>query len=247
MIGGWVYDWQGKIDLAYQTTEEAIRIAEQSGDIFSKAYAYASHGHSSYCRGYLEQAEALLLKAEAFCERIKYFAIGSMVQRHLGDTYMDTAKYQQAKTCYRKAISLSEPMKFLPSMTSLYKLALARATAMNGENVVDLPTLYQYERENKVMFNSGVMSNHLAGILMGTGDRPLSEIENWIHKAIDVNRKNGMNFQLGRDYELLSELFNDEGDLSKAEQYLTTAVEIFRKCGADERAKVCGRKRDRFN
>ena len=246
MIGGWIYDWQGKIDLAYRTTEEAIQIAEKSGDIFSKAYAYASHGHSSYCKGHLKKAEGLLLKAEAFCERIKYFAIGSMVQRHLGDTYIDMAEYQKAKACYRKAISQSEPVKFLPSMLNLYKIALARAKVMNDEKDIDLTTLYKYEHENKVKFNNGVMPNHLAGILMKIGDTPPSEAERWIKKAIQADRENGMIFQLGRDYELFSEFFKYKGDRSEAKRYLNTAIEISRECGADERVKRSERKMAAF-
>ena len=37
-----VYNWQGKVDLAYQTSSEGLRLAEQSGDVLSKAEAYTS-------------------------------------------------------------------------------------------------------------------------------------------------------------------------------------------------------------
>jgi predicted ATPase len=46
------YAWGGKVDLAYQTSEEVVRIAEESGDIFSKVSACLSHGYSCYCQGF---------------------------------------------------------------------------------------------------------------------------------------------------------------------------------------------------
>ena len=48
-----VYGFQGKIDLAYQTSHEALRLAEESGDIYSKAMAYTSHGYCLFLQGFL--------------------------------------------------------------------------------------------------------------------------------------------------------------------------------------------------
>ena len=45
------YDYHGRVTQGYQTSEEAVRIAEESGDIYSKAMAYASHGTSCYYSG----------------------------------------------------------------------------------------------------------------------------------------------------------------------------------------------------
>jgi hypothetical protein len=36
--------YPGRINLGFQITAEALRIAEESGDIISKAHAYSSHG-----------------------------------------------------------------------------------------------------------------------------------------------------------------------------------------------------------
>ena len=46
----WLYYRQGKVDLAYQTSQEALRIAEESGDIYSKAHAHFAFGVSSVRR-----------------------------------------------------------------------------------------------------------------------------------------------------------------------------------------------------
>jgi len=47
VIKSWIalnYFYQGNIDLAYRTSLEALRIADESGDIYSKAHAYFLHG-----------------------------------------------------------------------------------------------------------------------------------------------------------------------------------------------------------
>ena len=51
------YFYQGNIDLAYETSQEALRIADESGDIYSKAHAYTFHGMSCYGKGNLEEAK----------------------------------------------------------------------------------------------------------------------------------------------------------------------------------------------
>jgi hypothetical protein len=42
-----------------------------------------------------------------------------------------------------------------------------------------------------------------------------------------------MRFRLGQDYEFCAELFKRKGDQSKARENLSTAIEIFKECGAD--------------
>ena len=55
----YTYNHQGNIDLGYKTSEEALSIAEESGDIYSKAVAHTSHGLSCFYKGYLEKGGAL--------------------------------------------------------------------------------------------------------------------------------------------------------------------------------------------
>jgi hypothetical protein len=42
-----------------------------------------------------------------------------------------------------------------------------------------------------------------------------------------------MMFHLGQDYALYAELSRRKGDLSKARENLTKAIDIYRECGAD--------------
>ncbi len=45
------YFLRGNIALAYETGQEALRIAKESGDIFSSAHSYAFHGLTCYGKG----------------------------------------------------------------------------------------------------------------------------------------------------------------------------------------------------
>ena len=42
-----------------------------------------------------------------------------------------------------------------------------------------------------------------------------------------------MMWNLARDYALYSDLFKRKGDVSQANEKLSKAIEIFKKCGAD--------------
>jgi hypothetical protein len=42
------YNDHGKVGLAYQTSLEALQMAEKTGDIYSKAFSLTFHGISSY-------------------------------------------------------------------------------------------------------------------------------------------------------------------------------------------------------
>ena len=76
-----VYCFQGKADLAYQTSHEGLNLAEESGDTLSKAEAYTSYGISSYVKVFLDKAEEHLVKGITFSERIDYISMGGLASR----------------------------------------------------------------------------------------------------------------------------------------------------------------------
>jgi tetratricopeptide (TPR) repeat protein len=86
-IANTVYNNQGKADLGYQMSREGLRLAEESGDLLSKAEAYAYYGCSCYLKGYLNDAEENLLKGVVFGERVAYGGVGAFASFYLGETY----------------------------------------------------------------------------------------------------------------------------------------------------------------
>jgi len=103
-----VYCSQGKADLAYQTSHEGVRLAEESGDTLSKAEAYTSVGLSAYIKGFLDEAEEHFVKGIAFSERINYSAMSMVASIYLGETYFDRGEYPKSQYYYNKFISLLE-------------------------------------------------------------------------------------------------------------------------------------------
>jgi class 3 adenylate cyclase/tetratricopeptide (TPR) repeat protein len=232
-IANTIYNQQGKFDLAYQISSEGLRLAEDSGDILSKGEAYTSHGIACYGKGFLDEAEAHLLKAVDFCDRINYFGMYVLASHCLGHTYFVRAEYQKAQDYYNKAISLTERLGISPSGANLIRIDMARAKVMSNERHVDLEELYRYEVENKVRMYEGYVLRRIGEILLNIDTKHMSETEEWINKAIEADKRNGTRFSLGQDYAAYAVLFKRRGDTPKAKENLSRAIEIFKECGSD--------------
>jgi len=232
LISYMIYYFQGKLNLSYKTSDEAIFIAEESGDIFSKAMAYINHGICCYGKGFFEKATEHLLKGVGFCERINYFNWNSLAEQVLGEICFEIGESQKSKEHYSKAISLMEHGGFWPSLINLNKIALARIEVMNDEKDIDLESLYEYAAANKMKSCDGMMARYISAILLNIDDRHLTEAGDWINKAIEMDKRNGMMWHLGQDYSLYAELFKRKDDQSKTKENLNRAIETFKECGA---------------
>jgi class 3 adenylate cyclase/tetratricopeptide (TPR) repeat protein len=232
MIGKWIYCFKGKIDLAYQTSDEALRIAEESGDTYSKAFAYMAHGNSCYHRGFIEEAKRHFLKGVDLSGKINLFSAHGFSNLSLGDIYFEIGEYQKAKDHYCKGI-LSFEHRIFPSTVNLIRIALERAKVMNIEKDVNLESLYYYGNENKIKYQDGQIQRYIAEILLKIDDENINKAEDWIKKAIEADYRNGTRFSLGRDHIFYAELSERKGDQSKAKENLNKAIEILKECGAD--------------
>jgi class 3 adenylate cyclase/tetratricopeptide (TPR) repeat protein len=233
-IAMYIYGWQGEIDLAYQTSEEAIRIAEESGDIYSKGTAYSSHGFSCYCKGFLDEAEGHLLKGAGYCEGISFFLQHANVTICLGEVYSARGEYQKAKDHYDKAISLLEHGRLLSrSYNSMLKITIAGTKVMNNEKDIALNEIFECYEDNRDKRFEGLMLRGIAGILLNIDDQHLSEAEDWIKKAIEADKRNGTMLDLGMAYTLYAELLKRIGELPQAKENLNKSIGIYKECGAD--------------
>ncbi len=228
-----LYDYQGKVDLGYRTGDEALRIAEESGDPYSKATAHTSYGFSCYYKGLLDEAEQHLSKACEFCERLNWFSWHALANLSLGLVYSDRRQHQKAKDCYSKAIYLYESNSFCLSSAYFCKMQLTRANVMNNEKDINLNQIFSYYQDNRLKLQQGFMSKYIGEILLNVDDQHIHEAEDWVKKAIEADEKNGTMFNLGSDYALYAELLKRKGDLIKAKEKMNKAIEIYRVCGAD--------------
>jgi len=228
-----VYCFKGEIDRGYQGSHEGLRLAEESGDAYSKAEAYISLGYSYYSKGFLDEAEEHLLKGSDFSERSNWIALGAMASFCLGDTYFHKGEYQKSKEHYAKAIRMMEHNRLLPSYANTTRIALARTMVMNNEKDINLELLYSYAPKNKIKLLDGRMRRYIGEILLNIDNQHISDTESWVKKAIEADKRNGVMFELGKDYALYAELFKRKGDKSKAKENLRKAIETYKECGAD--------------
>jgi class 3 adenylate cyclase/tetratricopeptide (TPR) repeat protein/ribosomal protein L40E len=227
------YCYSGKIDLGFRTTHEAVRIAEESGDIYSKVIAVACHGISYHAKGLLEEAEKYLLKGVEFSERINFPTWQATAHSYLGEIYFETGGFKRSKEHYERGIRVLENTRLWPSWANLGKVGLARSKVMSMEKDVDLETLYTYSRNNKLKAAESWIQRVIGEVLLNIDEQHISEAEHWIQKAIETDQRNRMMFHLGKDYALCAELFKRKGDRLKAKENLGKAIEILKECGAD--------------
>jgi len=216
--------------LASQTSEDAVRLAEESGDIYSKAMAYTVRGTSFYGKGYLDESIGHLLKGIEFCERINLALWNSVAQSFIAEIYYEIGEYQNSKNHYEKAAEQSEDFR---SWMYCNKIGVAKAKVMMGEKDIDLDLFYSFVATEKIKFIDAWMPRYLIEILLNIDDRHLSKAEVWIKKTIKAHKINGMKWHLGGVYALNADFFRRKGDQSKAKKNLSKTIEIFRQCGAD--------------
>ncbi|MCG7851999.1 MAG: hypothetical protein MIO92_05700, partial [Methanosarcinaceae archaeon] len=228
-----VYYNQGRIDLAHETSRQAVKIAEESGDIFSKTFAYCCHGISCFGRGSFQEAVELLSIGREFSEKLDQYWWKPWSNHFLGEVYFETGQYQKARDHYYKAASLFDHYGNWPSITILSKIGLVRAQILNNENDFNIETLYGYVSAAKAKVYEGWIRRYMGEILLNMDEEQISEAEEWITEAITADNENGTLFELGRDYSVYSAILRRKGEESLAQESLHRAMEIFKECGAD--------------
>jgi tetratricopeptide (TPR) repeat protein len=234
-IKSWIarnYFFQGNIDFACRNSLEALRIADESGDIFSKAHAHTLHSLSCYGKGNLEEAKEHALKGIDLSEKIKLTYIACLANYYLAGIYFGMRAYEASQKHWQRTIAICRDNDLQLSVINLCKLALLRANLMKESNI-DLESLYALSNEIKFQALKSDAQRYICEILLVLDDSFLSEAEDWIKKAIEFDKKNGMMFYLASDYILFADLFKRKKDFPKVKENLTKAIEIFSECGAD--------------
>jgi tetratricopeptide (TPR) repeat protein len=233
-----VYYSQGKIDLAIKLSKEAVTIADASGDIWSKTFAYSAHGISCFGKGFFEEALEFLLKGREMSEKLDQYWWKPWSNHFLGEVYFEIGEYQKAQNHYEEAASLFSLYGNWPSSSTVSKIGLARAQIFNEEDV-NLEALYGYANVAKAKVYEGWLRRHVSEILLSMGETRISEAEKWIKEAITADNRNGTLFELGRDYWVCAAILKRKSEESQARESLHSALEIFKECGADGWVKKC--------
>ena len=227
------YSDQGNVNMAYQTSREAVQLAEESGDIYSKSFSFTFHGISCYSKGFFDEALDSLLKATKLSERLNFREGHIRGHACLGHLYYDIGEYQNSIYHYNEAISIGQYAEKALSEITSYKTGLARAKLMNNQKDIDQESLSDNASVSKLKLYAGQKQRFMGELFLNSDNQHLSDAEKWIERAIEADKRNGMMWQLARDYASKAEVSEQQGHQSKAIDELNTAIEIFKECGAD--------------
>jgi predicted ATPase/class 3 adenylate cyclase len=231
------YVFHGKNDLADQTSKESLQMAQDSGDIYIKGIACSSHGISCYGKGLLDEAENSLLQALSFCEKAAQLGWWTWAAGFLGHVYFDMGEYEKAQDYYEKGISALERTRIYPFKVNQWKVSMARLKVLNHDQDIKLSEIFEYYENINVKVTKGWAARHVGEVLLNIDDQHISEAEDWVKKAIEVDQKNCTMWSLGGDYAFYADLFKRKGNQTKAKENLNKAIEIFKECGADKWAE----------
>ena len=191
------------------------------------------HGCSYYGKGYLEEARQHLLKGADFSEKINLAFWNAYAHFFLGMAHFFMEEYKTSQKHYKRAISQLGRSNICSSWVKYWKMLLALTKVMNNDKDINVNEIFKCYDANKTKWCEGLMQSCIGSILLNISDKHISEAEDWIKKSIETNQKYGLMWDLAQGYALYAELFKRKGDLPKARENLSRAIEIFKECGAD--------------
>ncbi len=231
-MAGWARYFRGKVDHAYETSGEAVKIADECDDIIAHSWAQVSHGMSCHGKGMIGAAVHHLKKGVGFSRRANLFVANTVAQNFLGEIEFQRGVYERARNHFREAVRLTEQARCFPSWRRLNEIGVVMAEVMLDGRVPDVEFLRECERQNKVRLYEGWIARFAAKALLGAGGSLLDSAEHWVDKAIDADRRNHMMLFLGQDFLLSAQLARRRGVTGKAKESLRQAVSLFAMCGA---------------
>jgi len=233
-----IYYFQGKVNKSYRTSDEALQAANESGDIISKAMAFVCHGISCYAKGLFEKANVFLLEGCGYCEKINLIIFNAIAQYFLGEVHFAISEFEEAEKHFDRAIQLLEHNRIIPSWKHIFKMALVKTKLTYSKKDIDIDSLYSIVNENNVKIWDGWIHSCIAENLLKIDNDRIAEAEDWINKAIEIDKSNGVLINLGKYYVLYAEIFKRKGAQFEERKNLKKAIELFRNSGADGWAGV---------
>ncbi len=235
------YLFQGKIDLAHQISQDVLRIADESGDVYMQGMSHSYRGTTCYYKGFFAEAEDHLLKGIALGEKTTHHTWGSWASAFLGDMYFDLGEYEKSLGAYQRAFSFLGKRKSSPSWLNLIKAAMTRARVFKGDRSINLAEVINSFDQNKNRSFAGWLAHYISEILLHWDRNLILEAQRWVERAIELDRKNGMRLLLGGDYALSAKISQKMGDGEKSRNVFGQAIKIFEECGANGYWRKTGR------
>jgi len=226
-----IYNPQGQLPLAMQNSKDALKLAEESGDIYAQAHANWALGISHYHLGNFNKAEKTLCEAVNFSQKSNLLHIAGGSSYCLGWIYFNLGNDQKAQEALRSTISFLKSENILPSIINACRILIARIEIKTKD--LKLNDLVNWHKNIKNKWIRNGITRSIGAILMERNGRHLSEAETWIKTSMITNQKYGIKWELAQDYVLYSEWFKLQGDRVHAQENLEKALRLFTECKAD--------------
>jgi len=223
---------RGELRAAHETGEQAVRLSEQSGDIYSRALANIHYGGCLFYEGLLDDAESTLLKGAGLSETINFNIVAMGAHTYLGHIYCEYQRFDLAEEHYLMALKAAERDRLLPSWMRFLEICLLKSQSL-GDRKSEWRHLRTHIAHNRLQLLDGWMRRCFVEILLTFDQEHLTEAEEYIRAAIEADRRNGMRWNLGMDYMVYAELLQKVGDLPRLQEALASAREILKECGAE--------------
>ena len=150
---------------------------------------------------------------------------------HLGHSYFQMGVLHKSRINYTQAVEILENIQCLPSLVNLCRICilLTKEKRVNGDI---LEQLKAYASSNNLKVFEGSMLRTIGNLIIGPGADTAIEAEQWAKKAIQSDERNGLQWQLAKDYALYSKILELLGQEEEASQNLRKAKKFNALCQA---------------
>jgi class 3 adenylate cyclase/tetratricopeptide (TPR) repeat protein len=232
-IANVIYDYDGRIDAAFKSSQEALQLALQSDDLFLKGFGYFACGLAFFRKGLFPEVEENLTLAIEMTQKTDSVGPLLISFNYLGILFSELGRYREAQEYYDAVLSVHERVKTMPSIARLAQILKVAAGVRGGQDPAFDAVLTFDLHEIKMKNIQGGTAHTMGEIYLFLDDNHMEEAESWIRKAIEADEQHRMPWELARDYALYAEFFKKKGDPVQAKEKLGKAIELMRSIGAD--------------
>ncbi len=226
-ISHWVLNYQGNIKKGFLSSERAVKIARESGDVYSRAIAYTHHGISLFCQGHLDYAVPYLEKGIELNTRINFYFCLALAHFFLGLCYYHKNSFSRAQDNHQTAYDLMTSKNCLPSMTWLFKLNAELCGLRLGHPGIPIDRLHTTQTNHLVLYQ-GWQYRTFSEILLYHPDSDPEKAKHWLNVAVENDQRNKTKLSLFFDYLALYRLYVRIKRPYKAKDELNRAIAIGR-------------------
>ena len=222
---------KGRIDLAIDTSEEALKISIDC-DKRTKGQAVTAKGWVLYGKGEITEAENSLLKGLDLCEKSGQISWAYMTSMRLVVLYAHSNKLEKAEQFFQKAISFGPKTRLKPYFYRQVQKILAIVSTSGSGKKPELNGLIEnFKIQNWFWFSP--IALFFGKFLINSDYEDPAETEKWIRNTIKINQQVGFSFYLGQNHVLYAEFFKRKNNFPKAKEQMSKAIDIMQECGAD--------------